>query len=154
MYNRRIRRPKDQEELYLRLTNKKEFGIFDTYKDIFMLSLVIGFLESERISFNESAEPIPWQVFKERTDEPLINLIAVLDTGDLSFAMNGSEEQFHSKITIAEEYACAGIKKLQELIMQDEKNALQIVIDYIQEFESISDCEELNKNRLLKDLNL
>ncbi|GGD08297.1 DNA phosphorothioation-associated protein 4 [Pontibacillus salipaludis] len=152
MYNRRVRRPKQQEHIYTELTDKNEFGIFETYKDLFMLSLTVGYLEGERIPFKESLELINWQVFSERTDEPVINMIAYLETEDLSLLYDSTEEKFEEKITIAEEYAASGAEKVYNIIMEDEKNGLRNVIDYIEELHDITDHSELERRRLTQDL--
>ncbi|GGC76530.1 hypothetical protein GCM10007216_03860 [Thalassobacillus devorans] len=154
MFNRRIRRPKEQEHIYTKLTDKNEFGIFESYKDLFMLSLVVGYLEDKRHPFNETLEQLHWQVFKERTDEPIINMIAFLETQNFMLLSSPTEEHFDEKITIAEEYAAGGAEKVYNLVMEDEKNALQKIIDYLQEFEEIQDEQQLKKKRLKENLNL
>lgn len=154
MYNVRVRRPAEQEKIYNELTNKQEFGIFETYKDLFMLSLMIGFLEGGRKTFKDSMEAINWQVFNSPTDELVINMIAYLEREDLSLIYEPTEENFRRKIKIAEEYAAVGAEKVYQVIMKDQKNGLRELIDYLQEFESVTDMEELRKKRLKEDLNL
>ena len=154
MYNIRIRRPKEQAHIYNELTNKEEFGVFETYKDLFMLALVVGFLDNNRKVFKESLELINWQVFNESTDEPVVNMVAFLETENLDLLYGFTEESFKKKILIAEEYAAGGAEKIYDVVMADQKNGLQTIIDYVQEFKSIENYDALNKKRLKEDLNL
>ncbi|GEN52412.1 hypothetical protein [Halobacillus faecis] len=152
MMNTRVRRPKDQEYIYQELTDKKEFGVFESYKDLFMLSMVVGFLEGKRSPFTESLELIHWQVFNLTTDEPVINMVAYLETNNLEFIYDYSEEKFKEKIKIAEEYAASGANKVYNVFMSDQKNALQKIMDYVQEFADIEDYDTWKKKSLVNDL--
>ncbi len=152
MLNRRVRRPKDQGHIYKELTDKDEFGIFETYKDLFMLSLVVGYLEEKRKPFKETLELINWQVFNDRTDEPVINMIAYLETNNLALLYDHQDDSFDEKLTIAEEYAASGAEKLYELVMDDQKNGLRNLIDFIDQYQGIKDYSELQKKRLAEDL--
>ncbi len=154
MFNIRVRRPKEQEYIYKELTDKKEFGIFETYKDIFMMAMVVGFLEGNRQPFQETSEHINWQVFNASTDEPVINIIAYLETEDFTILYDYTEESFKEKVKIAEEYAAGGAKMIYDVTMSDQKNGLQKIIDYIQEFDEIKNHSDLKTKRLKEDLNL
>ncbi len=154
LYNVRIRRPEEQEYIYKELTNKKEFGTFETYKDLFMMAMVVGFLEGNRQPFQNTSETINWQVFNASTDEPVINIIAYLETEDFTILYDYTEDSFKEKIKIAEEYAAGGAKLIYDVIMSDQKNGLQKIIDYIQEFDEIKNHSDLKAKRLKEDLNL
>ncbi|WP_102706494.1 hypothetical protein [Terribacillus saccharophilus] len=149
----RIRRPKSQEVIYNELTNKKEFGMFNTYKDLFMLGLVVGFLEERKVPFDQTLEEINWQVFNMDTDESVINMIAYLETEDLNLIYDGTEGSFKHKIKIAEEYAAGGVEKVYELVIADQKNAMQVLIDYIQKFEEVNEQTYTTK-QIKDDINL
>jgi len=140
---RRIRRPKDQEEYYTRLTDQSEFGFFSSYKDVFMAAGVFGFIEKKRKPFTTSLEGINWNVFNMETDEAIINAVAISDSGDHTL-LNTDEETFDKKMQIFEEYAAGGLETLYKKIMDDEKRALSTYIDLIMSLEAETTSKERN----------
>lgn len=147
MSNRRIKRPKDQENGYKKLIDTEEFGIFSTYKDIFMASGTIGFMEQKRLKFSGSAEGIPWNVFNLETDEAIINAIALTATGDISI-LSDDPDTFDKKIQIFEEYAAGGFEVLYKLLTDNPKLALTSYFDFIMSMEN----EVNDKDRNLKGI--
>ncbi|MDO3408385.1 DNA phosphorothioation-associated protein 4 [Saccharibacillus sp. CPCC 101409] len=127
---RRIRRPKEQELLYKKLVDEEEFGVFSTYKDVFMLAGAVGFMEKKRIEFTSQAEGMPWSVFNLETDESFIDAIALIETEDLSL-FNEDDEVFDKKMKIFEEYAAGGIEVVYEKIMENPKQSLNNFFEYI-----------------------
>lgn len=140
---RRLRRPKDQEEYYIKLTDQEEFGIFTTYKDVFMAAGILGFMEKKKREFTGSLEGLNWNVFNLETDETVINAIAVSETNDPTL-INTDEETFNKKVQIFEEYAAGGIEILYKRVMEDPKKALNHYIDYIMSMESETTAQERN----------
>ncbi|MCM3243178.1 MULTISPECIES: DNA phosphorothioation-associated protein 4 [Cytobacillus] len=144
---RRIRRPKDQEEYYLRLTDQSEFGIFSTFKDVFMAAGVIGFMEKRKREFSSSLEGMDWHRFNLETDETIINAVAISDSKNPKL-VNTDEETFNEKVQIFEEYAAAGVEILYKKVMEDPKKAINLYIEYIMSMET----ETTTKERNLKDI--
>ncbi|WP_419883520.1 DNA phosphorothioation-associated protein 4 [Peribacillus sp. B-H-3] len=147
MSKRRIKRPKDQEERYKKLIDSEEFGIFSTYKDIFMAAGTIGFMEQKRTKFTSSAEGIPWSVFTLETDETIIDAIALTQTGDIAI-LSDDPETFDKKIQIFEEYAAGGFEILFKLLTDNPKLALTSFFDFILSM----DNEVNDKDRNLKGI--
>ncbi|MEM5016877.1 DNA phosphorothioation-associated protein 4 [Metabacillus indicus] len=147
MSNRRIKRPKDQENGYKKLIDSEEFGIFSTYKDIFMASGTIGYMEQKRLTFSGSAEGIPWNVFNLETDEAIINAIALTETGDISI-LSDDPDTFDKKLQIFEEYAAGGFEVLYKLLTENPKIALTSYFDLIMSMEN----EVNDKDRNLKGI--
>jgi len=147
MSNRRIKRPKNQEERYKTLIDSEEFGLFSTYKDIFMASGTIGFMEQKKIEFSSSAEGIPWSVFSLETDETIINAIALSETGEISILKDDSDA-IDKKIQIFEEYAAGGFEILYKLLTDNPKLALTTLFDFIMSMEN----EVNDKDRNLKGI--
>lgn len=142
MSRRAIKRPLEQESMYRELTDKTEpGGIFSTYKDVFMLAGIMGFMHQRRISFNGSLEGIKWHIFNMETDETIINAVALAETQDVTI-LNSDDETFDRKITIFEEYAAGGLKYLYERIMQNPKQALDEYLLLLKEAEVESPPEE------------
>ena len=133
MSRRRIRRPKDQEEMYKVLTDRDELGgIFSSFKDIFMLAGIVGFMNKKRKTFTSSLEQIHWNVFNSETDETVINAVALADR----------------KITIYEEYAAGGLEYLYDKIMENPRYALDNYFDFLKSMEKEVSIEKKN----LKDI--
>jgi dnd system-associated protein 4 len=140
---RRIRRPKDQEEYYDKLTDQSEFGIFSTYKDVFMAAGVLGFMEKRRREFSSSLDGIDWNRFNLETDETIINSVAISELGDPKL-VNTDDETFVKKIEIFEEYAAAGVEILYKKVMEDPKKALNLYIELIMSMEAETTAKERN----------
>ncbi|EJV69665.1 MULTISPECIES: DNA phosphorothioation-associated protein 4 [Bacillus] len=148
MSRRRIRRPKDQEEMYKVLTDRDELGgIFSSFKDIFMLAGIVGFMNKKRKTFTSSLEQIHWNVFNSETDETVINAVALAETGDLTI-INTDDEAFDRKITIYEEYAAGGLEYLYDKIMENPRYALDNYFDFLKSMEKEVSIEKKN----LKDI--
>ncbi|MCC2345189.1 DNA phosphorothioation-associated protein 4 [Bacillus anthracis] len=148
MSRRRIRRPKDQEEMYKVLTDRDELGgIFSSFKDIFMLAGIVGFMNKKRKTFTSSLEQIHWNVFNSETDETVINAVALAETRDLTI-INTDDEAFDRKITIYEEYAAGGLEYLYDKIMENPRYALDNYFDFLKSMEKEVSIEKKN----LKDI--
>ncbi|MCZ8538291.1 DNA phosphorothioation-associated protein 4 [Paenisporosarcina quisquiliarum] len=147
MSNRRIKRPKNQEDGYKTLIDSEEFGVFLTYKDVFMTSGALGFMEQKRMKFSSSAEGIPWSVFTLDTDETIINAIALAETEDISI-LRDDPDSFDKKMQIFEEYAAGGFEILYNLVTDNPKVALTSLFDFIMSME-----DEVNdKDRNLRGI--
>ncbi|MEW9502595.1 hypothetical protein [Jeotgalibacillus marinus] len=128
--NRRIRRPTDQYKIYKEVTDKDSIGLFESYKDYFMLSAVVGLVVGEKREFTSSLELISWNVFNYETDLPVINLIYYLDRRDVNILYDDNEESFNEKITVIEEYAAAGAEIVYQKLIQDPTRARDVLISY------------------------
>ncbi|WP_461673169.1 DNA phosphorothioation-associated protein 4 [Priestia megaterium] len=138
---RRIKRPAEYEETYHKLTESEEiYGVFNTMKDVFMLSASIGFKENKPELFQKIGGDIPWTVFKEEIDEPLINSIAIANTEDLTILMN-DEETYDRKFKIIEEYANYGIKIIKNKIIDSPGDPIDNLVALIME------CEDETKKQ-------
>lgn len=147
MSKRRVRRPKEQEDIYKSLTDNNEFGIFSTYKDVFMLAGTVGFMEKKRKEFSSSAEGIDWNVFNQETDETVINAIALVATEDINI-LEDSSDAFDKKMKIFEEYAAGGLEIINNKIVENPKFALNIYFDFIMSMQN----EVNDKDRNLKGI--
>ena len=140
---RRIRRPKEQEEFYTQLTDKNEFGIFSSYKDVFMAAGMMGFIEKKKKPFTNSLDGINWNVFNMETDEVIINAIAISESGDYSL-LNTDDETFDKKMQIFEEYAAGGLETLYRKVMEEPKRALSVYVDLLLSFETETTTKDRN----------
>jgi dnd system-associated protein 4 len=143
MIRRRIKRPKEQDSIYRKLTDKDEFGIFSSYKEVFMAAGTIGFIEKKRKSFTTSAEGLLWDNFSLETDEPMINMIALAETQDVNI-LQEDDESFDRKLKIFEEYAAGGIEILEQSLLEQPKFMLNNYFDLIMNMESDKSEKERN----------
>lgn len=134
---RRIRRPKTQEKIYKDLTDVEEFGVFQSYKDLFMMAGVVGFIEKKRKEFEGSLEGISWNVFNLETDEPAINAIALAESKNPSIINTQSSEDFDKKITIFEEYAAGGAEVIYNKLKDHPRNAIDVLFEYVVSMEKL-----------------
>ena len=141
MIKRRVRRPKNQEDIYKELTDKNEFGVFSSYKDIFMIAGLVGYLNDKRVEFEKSAEGIDWGVFNMQSDETVINSVALNTTHDLNILID-NEEMFDKKIKIYEEFAAGGIPILYEKIQENKRYASNTLFDLIMEMKNYRGSKE------------
>lgn len=128
---RRIRRNREQENIYKALT-EGETAVFETYKDVFMMAACVGFSMRSRVSFERSAEPIAMSVFSGNNDLPIINAIAFQETGDVGVLL-GDEEAFDKKLTIVEEYANGGLDLLRHKVLEIAGDPLDNLISFLLE---------------------
>jgi dnd system-associated protein 4 len=124
-----VRRPKDKELLFSRLL---EEGVFETYRDVMVFGAALGFARNRSESFEQSAEPIAWNVFSGAGHEALVNMIAGVSKGDLNIL---SDDRFDERLTIFEDYANGGLNALKEVLSRSTTPALDIVLDLIAEME-------------------
>jgi dnd system-associated protein 4 len=151
MAKRRIRRPKEQEELYKKLTSSDSpLGAFDSYKDLFMLAGVIGYKIQKKRSFKDSAEGIAWSVFNLDTDFTVITSIAILDSKDLTL-LRDTDETHDKKLTIFEEYAAEGVSYIYNLL-NSSRNASDVLYEYVYESRNEMDEREQNLQKIMEGL--
>ena len=134
MLNKTVRRAKDKEDIYKKLTNDSE-GPFITLRDVFITAACLGFLSNKKEKIEAVGETFKLQVFEEKNYQTIINLIALLDTNDINVLSN-NEEAWNKKITIIEEYANAGIKILEQKLLLTPGDPLNNYIDLIIRFNS------------------
>jgi dnd system-associated protein 4 len=128
---RRVRRADDQEELYKQLT-EGDYQIFDKMKDVFMVAACLGVMEGVREPLTKTGGEIPWSVFHGNTDGPIIDSIALSETGDVKILMD-DEETSNRKLEIVEEYANHGMKILKSRIIDRPGDPLENLVSLIQE---------------------
>jgi dnd system-associated protein 4 len=131
---RRVRRPKQLESLMDRLTNPKDSGPFDTYRDLLGFAAALGFARNRSQQFEHSSEPIAWETFVNRQgNEALVNMLAAVISDDADILSPGRADD---RLTTFEEYAYGGLQILQETLSRSHRPAVDVILDLIMEFES------------------
>ncbi|MCX7860151.1 MAG: hypothetical protein N2385_08675 [Chloroflexus sp.] len=97
---------------------------FRTLKDVFMLAVVLGYRRGIRLPAPSSTKhTIRREVFTE-SDYQLLKAIAVATTGDINVLLNHGEI-----LTIAEEYAQAGIREVKAELLDQGGRPLWNLVD-------------------------
>lgn len=100
---------RDQHPLFQRLCDKDE-GVFEHLKDVFVFAAALGFHYERRRPLEERQHVGFWHYLNENRDVPLLQSIAVAETGGLDVL--GDQGDI---IQIAEEYANGGIGLLEQM---------------------------------------
>ena len=86
---------------------------FQTMKDVFMWAASLGYQRGERRPIRGNRRTIfRWAQFLPQTDIPLINAMAIADSGDVDVLMRQEDV-----LTAVEEYANAGIISMESRLL-------------------------------------
>ena len=99
---------------------------FRTYKDVFMLAAILGHRRSKRQSLPTGKKHTIRREVLTETDFTLLKAIAIATTGDVDVLM-----QLGDILTIAEEYAHAGIHDLKAHLLDERGYPLWNLVDLI-----------------------
>jgi dnd system-associated protein 4 len=104
--------------------------VFDTYMELLCFAACLGHSRSLSVSFENSAEPVPWHIFENSGKDSVVNLVAAVASED--FAIVGTD-RFSDKLKVFEEYANGGLQILSELIDKSPKGPFDVIRDLILE---------------------
>ncbi|TRX56693.1 DNA phosphorothioation-associated protein 4 [Thalassomonas sp. M1454] len=122
MKHYRVRRPKDYSEMMILLKDE----MFSTLKSVLLFSAAIGFKKGERLSFEDTAEPIQLNLFNDVSEIPFIFSMALAEYDDVSYL---KLEKFKEMINVFEEYAAGGLKYLDETIDKNNiKESIEVLL--------------------------
>jgi dnd system-associated protein 4 len=91
-----------------------EEGIFPSFRECLVFAAALGYKHGLRKPFEQTDEPIPWNVFEQY--EPLLHLLAIASTDDGGVI---AQERFGEQLTILEEFANGGLSVMQSAIERD-----------------------------------
>lgn len=133
---RRVRRPKDKEELIAELRDEKR-GAFREIRDVILFAGALGFERSRYEEFTDSAETIRWETWTNRTfTEEMVRLIAVAHADDKEIA---AADRQGEQIAIFEGYANGGLSVLRDALQAaPTMSPLEVVLDLIGRAKSAS----------------
>ena len=83
---------------------------FETMKNLFVLAAFIGYLMEKRVPVKNKVD-FAWEALKDEEYAPLLRALALATTEDIEVLANPG-----SILTIAEEYANAGIELIQKQV--------------------------------------
>lgn len=114
----RIKIAKDKAQLVQDLVNYKDTtGPFQTYADVLVFAATLGAKYKKRIPLacvSKEPAPISLETFISRGYDLVFKLLAVADTQDVKILSNDDPENEEQRGLIFEEYANAGLAKLQD----------------------------------------
>lgn len=122
---RRVRRPKDKEDLVQRLTEGKE-AVFSTYRDLLIFSASLGYYHAEKKPFKATSEPIPWSYFMHTPGEQLVDMLTAANVSDPA-ALGASPELFNQRLELFEEYANGGLEVLQRELKESTAPPVEVI---------------------------
>jgi len=126
---RRVRRPKDKEQLIAELRDEKD-GAFREIRDVILFAGALGFERDRYEEFTDLGETIRWETWTNRPfTEELVRLIAVARTDDKEMA---AADRQGEQIAIFEAYANGGLSVLNEAMRAaPTMSPLDVVLDLI-----------------------
>jgi dnd system-associated protein 4 len=126
---RRVRRPKDQEAIMVRLAQGSD-SVFATFVDLLCFAACLGYSRGLSLPFDNSLEPVPWHIFENSGKDSVVNLIAAVSSED--FGIVGAD-RFDEKLRVFEQYANGGLQVLSELVEKSPKSPFDVITDLILE---------------------
>lgn len=127
---RRVRRPKDKEDLFKNLIDE---GVFATFREVLVFAAALGVAAGRRVAFDQSLEPIPWEVFANSSSEALMDMIAAAASEDDADIL--ADDRADDRLTIFEENANGGLEVIRERLANDPRPALDVVLEIVLEHE-------------------
>ena len=118
-------------EIYKQLTEGTDpvAAPFHTMKDVFMWAACLGYRRGERRPLTGKRVVIfRWAQFTPQTDIPLLKALAIADTGDVNVLLRRDEI-----LSIAEEYANAGIRELRAGVLEEYGQPLWNLVAMLEE---------------------
>jgi dnd system-associated protein 4 len=125
---RRVRRPRDKDEL---LTTLVEEGPFTTFREALVFASALGVAAQRRVPFDQTSEPIPWEVFGN-TAAPTMDMIAAVTSDEIDIL---ADDRIDDRLTIFEEYANGGLEVIRERLANDPRPALDVALDIVLDHE-------------------
>lgn len=114
-------------DIYRQLTDGNDIisAPFRTMKDVFMWAAVLGYRTGERRPMTGKKVTIfRWAQFSSQTDVSLLKALAIANSGDVDVLISQDEI-----LTVAEEYANAGIHELRMNVLDEYGQPLWNLID-------------------------
>ncbi len=119
-------------EIYKQLTEGNDIASvpFRTMKDVFMWAISLGYQQGKRRPLSGKKVTIfRWAQFSPQVDIPLLKALAIADSGNVNVLLSQDEI-----MTIAEEYANAGIYELRVNVLDQYGHPLWNLVSLISDF--------------------
>mgnify|MGYP001300364375 CR=1 FL=1 len=148
---RRVKRPKDRDELFVSLCSKENELNLERFSDVFTLAASIGFKHNKFVPFDKSAETIRWETFREHSQVAL-RMMAFAHTNDPEVILQGNEGGENKMLEVVEGFANGGCDILQKEIIDAGESGIdrltaimELIMTGYEDKESISNEEILKQ---------
>ena len=148
---RRVRRPKDKDELFTSLCSKENELNFERLSDVFTLAAVIGFKYEKFVPFEKTSETMRWETFSEYSQVAL-RMIAFTHTNDNEVILKGNESGEDKMLDVVEGFANGGCEILKRKIINVEESGIdrytaimELIMSGYEDKESISSDDILKQ---------
>lgn len=141
---RRVRRPKDKEELLTTLVD--DDGPFTTFREALVFAAALGVASQRRVPFDQTSEAIPWEVFGN-TAAPTMDMIAAVTSDEIDIL---ADDRIDDRMTIFEEYANGGLEVIRERLANDPRPALDVVLDIVLDHEGGAGTDAFDLDSILR----
>lgn len=116
--------------IYVELTkplDDEKISPFESMKNLFMLAVFMGYYEKKRVPLKSGnkIDIFRWDQLSEE-DVPLLRALALAETGDVAVLSDQGRI-----LTIAEEYANAGIMEIQEKIVEIPGDRIKVLVNLL-----------------------
>lgn len=121
---------------------EKDTPPFESMKNLFMLATFIGYKNKKRVPLENRVDIFSWQVLA--TDEEYVSLLyalAVTETNGVEVLANRNEI-----LSIAEEYANAGIIQIQEQVKEMPGDKIENLLDLLANWIPDDSTQDFIKN--------
>jgi dnd system-associated protein 4 len=126
---RRVRRPRDKEEVIQRLLATQE-GPFGEIRDVLTFAAALGYKHNRKVPLTATGEAIRWETAKNRRGtEPLVGMLALASSEDGEVV---ADDRFDEQIRFFEEYANGGLEILGEILNRSPRLAREVVLELVQ----------------------
>lgn len=123
-------------EIYKQLTEGNNITTtpFRTMKDVFMWAVCLGVQKGQKKALiGKKITVFRWAQFDSQIDIPLLKAIAIAESGDISILLKRNDI-----LTLAEEYANAGIYDLQDSTINDYGQSLWNLVKIVSESREVT----------------
>ena len=148
---RRVRRPKDKEELLSTLVSD---GPFSDLRDVLTFAAALGWHERRREPFEASGETIRWDTMvNRRGTEALIAMLAARETDDPNVL---ADERFDERLRVFEEYANGGLSVLEGRLAKTARSPQDEILELVNRVlrESEAPPDDLDLAELSNELSI
>ena len=132
-------------------SEERKEKLFDSMKDVYILAFMLGAINNEKKPLDKKSQDPIKDVYFTRMDKALMSLVALDLLKDIKILNKSdkSEEYIHD---LVEQFANAGIYKIDEMLNQDHFS-LDSLISAVKNYENIIEPKKANIADLVFELN-
>jgi dnd system-associated protein 4 len=147
---RRIYRDPKNEDVYEKLC-EVEGAVFSQLKDLFLMSVSIGYKYGQRKKLSKRGKEFHWSVFS-KMEQSILNAVALSESDQIRILDDEYvvENEVDDKVTIIEEYANLGIEYIRSEVLDKGGNVIENLVAYLYSQKDQKDDNGFNLGGLLE----